>query len=239
MLRAFMDSPSLLLTRPQASAEAFVARLDPALVRGVEVCISPLMEIRPCRSGANLADYRGVIFTSANGVAFAGLGQGRRAYCVGAGTARAATDQGWHVMQVAQDADALVAAICDTGAQAPLLHLSGTHRRGNIAERLTQAGIKTETAALYDQVLLPLSDRAQALLKGEATVILPLFSPRTAGQFADQAAELRNVRAIAISPAVADTVRHLNLKQLLIAQAPTGDAMRQDIEMLLHAHSLG
>ena len=234
-----MDRPSLLLTRPKPSADAFVQTLDRTVIDGIEICISPLMEIRPRDTEVDLAGYTGVVFTSSNAVDLAPEGDRMPAFCVGRRTAEAATDKGWRVERIAQDADALVASLSKDPVNGPLLHLAGKHRRGEIAERLSATGIVTKVADLYDQVLLPLSKEAREMLQGDSPVIVPLFSPRTAGQFAQQAPKSGNAVIIAMSEAVANAVRRLDVKELHIVQAPTAEDMRHSVEMLLGGDSLG
>lgn len=78
------------------------------------------------------------------------------------------------------DAEALIATLSERPQIGPLLHLAGRHRRADIAGILGAAGLKVETATVYDQTLLPLSTAAQTLLKGPNPVIVPLFSAQRA-----------------------------------------------------------
>lgn len=232
-----MDHSCLLMTRPKASAQRFVAAMDPTVLAGVDLCFSPLIDVMPVPFETDLSAYAGVILSSANAVGFLDAGAGRPAFCVGKTTAEAAEQRGWRVMQTGQDADELVAVICDKGAQGPLVHLSGTHRRGAIAERLTAFGIPTECRPIYDQRLLDLSDEAKTRIEGEQLIILPLFSPRTAAHFANQVKKMQHVVGFAISPAVAAAVDGLPFDELHIALAPSADEMREGVEMLLGRHS--
>lgn len=236
------DTPAtdraLLMTRPKQAAEQFVARLDPTLISAVQIVHSPLLQIVPQQSKADPARYNAVIFTSATAVGFAGHGQGQHAFCVGARTAQAAQDSGWRVRIVAQDADALVEKLQAMPGTGPLLHLAGAHRRGEIATRLGNAGTPVDVSVLYDQALLPLNNAAKSLLAGKTPVIVPLFSPRTAVQFAKAAASSAPVHVVAISAAVAAPLDRLNGTEVRIVAAPTGDAMLQEVELLLRKDSL-
>lgn len=233
-----MDKRALLLTRPQDSAERFAARLPIAALSGLSVCTSPLLEIVPVGKAPDLSSFNGVIFTSAHAVGFVPSRQGVCAYCVGAQTAKAARARGWRVDLVAQTADDLVAMIREANIIGPLVHLAGTHRRGEIAERLRLNGTTMEVVTLYEQRLKRLSQEAHALLTGEVTVIVPLFSPRTAAQFVDQAGALDRAIIVAISPAVAKTIEERRVANLLIANAPTGEEMGRLVEMLLRKDRL-
>lgn len=233
-----MTKSSLLLTRPQASAERFLGHLDPDLLGDAIICISPLVRIVPLDPAPDPGGYEAVVFSSAHAVDFAGSGRGTPAYCVGQQTARAASGRHWDVKLLAETADDLVASMERHRVQGPLVHLAGKHRRGEIAQRLTALGAQTDVVTLYDQELLCLTNEAQNMLVGEAPVIVPLFSPRTAAQFAKEARDTSHVIAVAISPAVAQALDGTPLAGLRVAAAPTGEQMRQAVEILLCRDSL-
>ncbi|TDE37156.1 uroporphyrinogen-III synthase [Antarcticimicrobium sediminis] len=231
---------TLLMTRPRAAAERFVARLAPDLRDRLRVIYAPLLDIVVLPDPVSLDGVRGVIFTSANGVA-AGVVAGVHpalpartlpAYCVGDATAEAARRAGWTVNDCFETADALVAALGDRCPQGPLLHLRGVHARGDIAERLTAAGIKTRAQALYDQRLVALSDAAHRALRGDDPVIVPLFSPRTARQFADAARGPAPLYLAAISEAAAEPLVNMTHSALIVADRPDGAAMAAAVERL-------
>lgn len=233
-----MDRPALLLTRPAESARTFIDRLDPDVLRGVTVCISPLLRIAPLDVHPDLDGFRSIIFTSANGADMAPLGEGRAAACVGDRTALAAQARGWDVRRVARTADDLVQSLLEEPMPQPLLHISGQHRRGEIAQRLSEAGQKADVIAIYDQELIALTDTATELLMADRPVIVPLFSPRTARQFMRSASDLRRVSVVAISDAVAERVDRERVTDLQVVDVPTSDAMQQTVEMLLRQDSL-
>ena len=91
---------------------------------------------------------------------------------------------------------------------------------------------------IYDQHLEPLAFEAQQLLEGDKPVIVPLFSPRIAGQFASQARHLAQAHLIAISAAAAQPLQGMRPAALHIAAAPTGREMRLGVENLLREASL-
>jgi uroporphyrinogen-III synthase len=231
-----MAQPRLLLTRPRPGAEAFLARLSPALRVGA--VISPLIEIVPNDVAPDLAPYAGVIFTSANAVAHAPAGNGRPAYCVGPQTTQAARAAGWQAQMTGLDAEAMIAALAGRGELGPLLHLAGKHRRGDVAGVLSKTGLQVDVATLYDQRLLPLSEEAQALLRGNAPVLVPLFSPRSAAQFAQAATRTDAVLAVSISAAAAEALEALPLRAHDIAAEPTGEAMAEAVEKLFRRTTL-
>lgn len=233
-----MTLPSLLITRPKASADRFVTRLSDDVRKKFPIVISPLMKIVPTEGLPDLADYKGMIFTSANAVEFAPNGNGRPAYCVGKMTAKHAQEKEWNILATAENAEALVEQLSNSNLTGPLMHLAGRYRRGKIAERLTAQGTQVYVYTLYDQHLLPLSDEAQSLLNGEAQVVVPLFSPRTAAHFIDQAHCLENVRVIAMSEAVASVCKGVPEKHMTILAVADGQEMMLDVEKVLRGISL-
>ncbi len=226
-----MTPQILLMTRPREASERFVARLSDAAREVLDVRYAPLMEIVPTGVSVDLQATNAVIFTSANAVRLAPPGEGRAAFCVGHRTAGNATERGWVVRHVAQDADRLVAAMIADFEPRPITHLAGKHRRGEIALRLAAEGWRAGVAELYDQRLCPLPIEAKALLSGEAAVILPLFSPRTAAHLSRQIDGVTNTQVVALSHAVASAVETSLSKQVHVVQAPTGDMMAHYVEM--------
>ena len=211
--------PALLLTRPEADAEAFVEALRAQVTPG-PVVISPLMRIVARGVRPDLAGVDGVIFTSSNGVrAFHGDAD-RRAFCVGRKTTQVAQERGFRAEYCGADADALVDHLRATRPVTRLLHLRGQHARGEIAARLTQSGLATDEAVIYDQQELPLSDAGRALLNGAQPVVLPLFSPRSADILGGQITPRAPLLVVAISPAVAERAAALRPTVLHIAENP-------------------
>ena len=86
--------------------------------------------------------------------------------------------------------------------------------------------------------ILALSEEAQRLLEGDQPVIVPLFSPRIAGQFAREARRLTQAHVLAISPAVAEALSPGRPAALHVSAAPTGIEMRRGVEKLLRHASL-
>ena len=232
------DRPALLLTRPRHGAEAFLKTLSGALLQDVEICLSPLLEIRGLGSSAQLPETAAAIFTSANAVPFAEAGRNRSAFCVGERTAAAATNAGWQVEVISETADALVAKLTALRPKAALVHVAGAHRRGQIAERLTQVGLTASVITVYEQALLPLTPKATALLEGSNRVIIPVFSPRTAAHLVQTTPSLARAHVFAISPAAAAAFEDVATAALHVAQAPTAEEMRRGVEMLLSGLSL-
>lgn len=226
-----MALPTLILTRPQASAEAFAASLDPAALGSVRVLIAPLMRIVSMGPVPDLENACGVIFTSANGVSHAPKGAGRPAFCVGAQTTKHAIEHGWAAQMSGTCAEDLVATLLQARPAAPLVHIGGEHTVGDIAQTLTAADIEVRHVAVYRQQLLPLTPEAKEALQG--LTILPVFSPRTARQLvAETKGKLAFARIIALSDSVAAPFAGENLSQCIILPSPQAIYMRKAVENL-------
>ena len=197
------------MTRPRTAADRFVSEMPAPLRSQLSPLFSPLLEIVPVTGWQDITAEEVAIFTSRNGVVHGPDGNGRTAYCVGVATTAQARDRGWAAQRAGADASDLVATILADAPDRPLVHIRGTHTRGDVAERLAAMGQAVRDCVVYDQRLLPLTQHAQDALTGKTATIVPLFSPRTALQFARQAPSLTSTQVIALSPAVAEAATPL------------------------------
>ena len=188
------------------------------------------MEIRDRACAMQVGPEDCVVLSSQNAVALGPDGLGRHAYCVGQKTAALAEAKGWQVVHWSETATALVARIIADAPTCQLVHLSGAHRRVEIAEALVKDGLRARTDVIYDQDFLAFQPDVLDLWRGERRIIAPLFSPRGAGQFARQAPHLDNVTVIALSAAVARAVAEAEPAQVIVSSAPNGLAMAEAIE---------
>ena len=62
-------TPALILTRPALQAEAFAAEITARWVGPLRTILSPLLQIVPVPITVDLTQVKGVILTSAHGVA--------------------------------------------------------------------------------------------------------------------------------------------------------------------------
>ena len=218
-------APVVILTRPVAAAARFRAALG--AMDGVRIIESPVLRIVPLSPEMPDGPFSGMIVTSENGAAaLARLGVPKRpVWAVGGHTARAAADAGYAARAADGDAESLFALLCRDRPAGPLLHLRGTHARGNLASRLSEQGIQTSEIVVYDQLELPLTAPARAALRGATPVVLPVFSPRSAALLA---AELRlgpNVHVVAISAAAAAPFAGRGAATVSVAAVPDAAAM--------------
>ncbi|WP_353618876.1 uroporphyrinogen-III synthase [Tropicibacter sp. R16_0] len=213
-----------------------MAQLPPETQWMLTPIYSPLLDIRPVVDAVDAGDAKGLIFTSSNGVATAARCLGARdlpCFCVGQATTAAAARQGWTATMMGESAEALTAGLLKLRPQGPLLHLRGESGVGNVAQTLTRLGLTTREQVVYRQDLLPFTDQALAALGGDDTVIAPLFSPRTARQFADLAPNAGALWLAAMSDAVKNPLISLGANAIRVAKRPDTDAMVKAVEMLV------
>jgi uroporphyrinogen-III synthase len=219
----------VLVTRSEAEAQAFAAALTHRFGVAVRPVLAPLMAVQPLSPPLPEGPFAGVIFTSANAVAVA-VGLRPRlpglAWCVGDRTAARARAEGFQARSAKGDADALVRSILADPPSGRLLHLHGAETRGEVAARLTSAGVETAALAVYRQIAQPLSGEGRALLRSAGAVIVPLFSPQSAARFAAEAASAAAaLHLVAMSAAVAEAARWVPHRSLRLAACPEAGAM--------------
>lgn len=223
--------PTILLTRPEDGAARFAEQLRQRF-GNIQIVQSPLLRIAPTGGGRDIAPYQALIFTSAQGVTHGP--RGRACYVVGQVTAQAVSEAGMQVIAVEPDAQSLIRRILADRPNGPLLHVRGEHARGELAQTLSAAGIPTDEEVVYAQTECALSAAAKALLQGDSPVLVPLFSPRTARIFADQAYPTAPLWIVALSPAVAAELRN-RPERLEIARTPDAQSMLDATQRLMDA----
>jgi len=210
------NHPVILLTRPKAQAERFAQALGDATI-----VISPLIRIEYLPLTLELDAYSGLIFTSENGVRACGRSD-LPAYCVGDRTTEVAEAAGMQAVSAGGSADDLVTMIAQHRVDGKLLHIHGEHITGSVAERLRKNGHQLDDVVGYRQIAVPLNPDARRLLAGEKKVILPLFSPRSARLFFQNAGQIKApLRVVVISKVVGEAVSG----EFTIAKTPDMQAM--------------
>lgn len=233
----------VLLTRPAAQADRFAAEMAERFGAALRPVASPLMAPVFLQPDLPVEPCAAVILTSETGVEAAlrlrraGAALPDRALCVGDRTAAAARAAGFDAISAAGDAEALIALILGDGktrgADAPLVHLRGREARGDIAPRLTAAGVPTRSAIVYAQEEVALSEEARALLDGGAPVLMPIFSPRSAQLLAGQGPFAAPLWIASMSPAVARAAMGLTPERHVTAARPESGAMLDAIGALI------
>ncbi len=234
---AVSEAPVLLLTRARPQAERFAAEAR-ARLGPLRCVIAPLIEIAILPLTRDPAAHATLIFTSENGVsAFCSQSdlRDRPAFCVGPRTAAAAREAGFDATSAEAeggDAEGLLRRLRAVRPAQPLLHLRGEHAVTDLAGRLRREGLACAEAVVYAQRAMPLSPEGLAVLSGRAPVLLPLFSPRSAGLAAQAVAAAGNggraaVHVIAISAAAAERwiAVHPDRVAVRVARTPDGAGM--------------
>jgi len=235
-----VPSATVLLTRPAAQSARFAAALEAGFSGRLLYLTSPLLVPEWVADTVPRRDWKAILLTSETGAEAAIL---RRvadrlpdlALCVGQRTAEVAA-AGFRVQVAGGDAAALLALARGAGLPGPMLHLRGRDARGDLAARLTAVGIETAEIIVYDQRAQPLGPAAMVALQSAATVIVPLFSPRTAALFVAEVLRIGTrapLHLAALSPAVADALAPLSSAKVEIAERPDAPAMIEAIGLLL------
>ena len=235
-------SPILLITRPEAAAEAFAQQVQDDLGRQVETVISPLIGIEPCEPESPIPDHSGLILTSANAVPAVtrlGIAKGTVAWCVGSRTAQAARALGFDARDAGGDAEALVQMILRHRPAGRLLHLRGEISRGDVADRLSSAGFPCEEIVVYRQNAQALSKEASEVLSGINPVVIPLFSPRTAAILFGNGPFGAPMHVVSMSEAVSEQLRNMNVARLETVKSPDGASMLEETVRMLRLLSPG
>jgi len=239
----------VLIIRPEREATALATALAE---RGHTPVIAPLFRLEflhpPAEFSAALAACQAVLLTSANGArafAEASAQRGRPILAVGDTTASTAEGLGFSdVVSASGDFSALADLVRQRldPKDGPLVHVAGRDVAFDFADVLEPAGFEVKRFTLYDareETALP--ESARAALEARALDAITFFSPRAASVFASMvedaglAANLRDVIAIAISPAALAPAAGLPFKAAVAAARPTRQAVLDEIDRLAEA----
>jgi len=207
---------TVLLTRPEAASQRFAKMLSDAAGFDVPVVISPLLRIETQSLPPRTVEQGIPVFTSVNGVhswAASDLKARGPAFCVGPATQHAAAELGFDASTPGGSGtvEDLVQLLQSRAPEQGIVHIHGAHTRGDLVARTRALGITSRGVIGYDQPLQPLSDEAKRALEGKDTVVVPLFSPRTAAQFGKECPKGAQPIVIALSKAVAAPVRAVKI----------------------------
>lgn len=226
----------LLVTRPEEDAVPLVAALAEM---GHEAVATPLLRIvfAALPPDLDLDRIGALAFTSANGVRAFVQATARRdwpVFAVGDATAAVARAQGFGTVQAAAGDVTSLAALIGAGwsaADGPVLHVSGHTVRGDLVADLAARGLRACRCALYEAQALPLAAAAREALAEDALDGALFYSPRTARLFgarlaeADLAAHTARLAAFCLSPAVAEALRDLRWRRVVVAPRPEQAAL--------------
>lgn len=233
----------VLVTRPEADAAPLAAELA---ARGHTAMIEPLLTIvaKP-DAVVDLSDVQAIALTSANGARSLAERTTRRdlpVFAVGDATATAARAANFAEVESAGGdvvglAD-LFAARLDPGAGA-IFHPAARHLAGDLQGSLEAKGFAVRRVVLYESEPSPaLSEAAEAALRDGRIDAALFFSPRTGKTFVRLLTESRlaavcnRVYAVCLSDAVAEEIKRLPWRALLIAAKPTQAALLKSLAAL-------
>ena len=215
--------PVLIVTRPAPDGARFANEVGAQL--DVPILISPLQTIVPIEAECHA---QGFVFTSTNGVAQAerlGLASGP-AWCVGDRTMREAEIAGFDAKSAHGNVEDLIAMILMQNPRMELAHIRGREARGDVAHRLSAAGVACADVIAYDQRPVDLSQEAKVAIEGANPAIIPLFSPRAAALLVKQVKIGPNAVLIVMSAAVA---KPLSSYRVEVLNAPSGHTMLEAV----------
>ena len=215
------------ITRAQPGAEVTAARVR---ALGCEPVVAPLLAVRQLPGAVlDLSDVGVLAFTSANGArAFAGRSGERDlpVFAVGEGTAAAARAAGFSRVESAHgDVAALATMIAARRLAGVVLHPGAVELADDLAGRLTKAGIKARTIAVYETIAqgpcAELLDRLETL---DAALV---HSPKAARALAVQLAQTPapGLQILCLSSQIAQGVVGAAHGGVAIATFPTETAL--------------
>jgi uroporphyrinogen-III synthase len=211
------------VTRAEPGATRTAARLT---ALGFEPVVAPLLAIRPLTPIVDLTGVAALAFTSVNGVTtFAALSavRDKPVFAVGDATAEAAREAGFSdVRSASGDARALARLIAGAGFRDAVLSPGAAEPAADLAALLAGV-VEVRALAVYEAVEtgVPAPAGFDAVL---------VHSPRAARALAMHAqvlggGALDDRLAVAISPAAAEPLEDLGLREIRIAAAPTDAAL--------------
>lgn len=233
----------ILVTRPEAD---FRRTADGLARLGLVALSAPMMVFRPKPvSLPNLNQISALIFTSANGLrAVAPLAKLRQVACyvVGVQTAKLAKEYGFEIWgQGAGDVESLTRTIEQDykarGLNQALLHISGVHQAGNLAETLGQLSIVVERLQAYEMVKMDrIAPEIITAIEREEVGGILFYSSRSAEIFFELMGELGLLVKIAaidvfcLSKNIAHGVCKPYLKHIYFVEQPDEIALLELVQ---------
>lgn len=224
----------VVITRPQEDGAEFAVRLS---ALGFVSVIAPLMTIRFVDGPIIALDgVQAIAATSASGVRALARRTTNRdlpMFAVGQATARAAGQAGFSRVHAATG-DVGGLADCIAGALTPdggtIFHAAARDLAGDLGGMLVGQGFFVRREILYAAEAVDALPVAISLALGDDPgLAISFFSPRTASIFAacagDLTRQLSLATAIALSDNVAALLGEAGFGRILVAKAPTEDAL--------------
>lgn len=227
-----MPSQIILNTRPEPQASRFTAELVASFGDRALVVASPLMLPEFLAPAFPDGDFQALVLTSEAG-ALAAIrlqAEGAKlppcAICVGDRTAEVAKNAGLETVSASGDAGDLVRLIISR-QEDRLLYLHGEDRAADLGAALVPFGRKVTSLVVYRQRACPLTARARTAIASGESLILPLFSPRSARLFLEAAEglPLSHLQPVVISENARLILPEPLADLALVAARPDGPSM--------------
>ena len=215
MLR--LKKPTILITRPAADAERFLAMLE-VEAGSFEAIIYPAFGFEEIPTKKPHFDV--AVFTSRTGVSYAPEGKGRTAFCVGDATAQSASDAGYVSLSANGSADELVELILRQAPTGSLLHIRGEKSLGNVTERLVVQGINCSELIAYRKVRNSPPASLADSVRTASQLIIPVFSAETVSILSEWALPLEGCVVVAISDIVAHSALGIKPSEVVVSESP-------------------
>ena len=218
----------LLLTRPHDQAFRFSKNLVRLGITSKNILVDPITKIEGVDVLYNFSSVRGLLITSANAVAYlpaALVGSKLPTFCVGEATTRAALKQGLMAQHLAGTAQDLYNVLSGRFLEGPLLHLRGTYTTLDFEAYFRDTPIEVQNLIIYQQIAQDLRPETYTLLRGTVPIVLPIFSPRSAGLLCGLDLNWALHTCVAISEAVGTLCRTAGFGQVLVSPEPSAGSL--------------
>lgn len=231
--------PSVLITRPRATAEPLAKELERFGYRAV---VEPLLEITPLSTPRPQGNgYDAVMITSGNALPALEARSNEIAdlfnlpcFCVGPRTAEKAAAFGFRQLQTTENDGIELARLAASalGKNSLVLHIAGRDVDSKAQQELEQQGHRVTVWPVYEATpVTAFTAKTQTLLKQQQLDAIMVYSPRTAvtlsGLLKQDALEAccPQLAAICLSDAVAAVLKPFPWRRLAAAPAPAERAI--------------
>ncbi len=226
----------ILLTRPLEDSQRIAKDLKEL---NIDTVISPLLEIHRKRDEEiDYKKYQSVLITSKNaacGLCGSAIKKSLPIYCVGDATSNFIANLGFsNVISASGDVSNLIRLTAANlkPSKGPIVYLSGQYIRYDIKKELEYLDFEVDVSVIYEakEVKYFNVDMLKSLEKKEITGVF-LYSPRSARIFIDNMKRTKltavapDLKVYCISLAVADELKELKWKKVLIAHKPENAEM--------------
>lgn len=234
----------ILCTRPKDGAEEFRKMLETS---GAEVILAPMIEINPVNDHSRLDTkldqlnkYKGIIFTSANGVKHffkrveeRGLKPTNQIYAIGEKTEAAVVSFGYNVNSVPEsyDSASLGRMLMDKGG-AEVKYLFPT---GNLSMKQLVTNLKNIDEVVVYETQKPARssflNELEILLENKKINCIAFFSPSAVTNFAELYQAYKNTGAdiAAIGKTTRERIESIGLTANIVAGKATAESLGEEI----------